>query len=58
MIYLIGGMPGVGKSTLVKMILDRNKISWMPLGIKYFDISEDYNQVLEETYNYLIGENI
>ncbi len=31
MIYLIGGMPRVGKSTLAQMILERNKISWMPL---------------------------
>lgn len=33
MIYLIGGMPRVGKSTLAKMILERNKISWIPLDI-------------------------
>jgi hypothetical protein len=33
MIYLIGGMPRVGKSTLAKMVLERNKISWMPLDI-------------------------
>jgi hypothetical protein len=31
MIYLIGGMPRVGKSTLAKMILERDGISWMPL---------------------------
>lgn len=33
MIYLIGGMPRVGKSTLAKMILERKNISWMPLDI-------------------------
>jgi AAA+ ATPase superfamily predicted ATPase len=31
MIYLIGGMPRVGKTTLAQTILERNKISWIPL---------------------------
>lgn len=33
MLYLIGGMPRVGKTTLAQMILERDKISWIPLDV-------------------------
>lgn len=31
MIYLIGGMPRVGKSTLAQILLERDNVPWIPL---------------------------